>query len=159
LKSLLDISAPLEERQIMAKKKRTTKAKKKTTEHIERLHEPVPPGATRAAFDRPENPGGGPPGSGAGDRHAAGTPAGGTDVGGLAGTNIDDGDPDNADLEARMAGEVEDEPEDGPPYAGFSGGAVGGTPAELRSKGGSVHRGIDPGAAHRGDSTIGSKPG
>jgi hypothetical protein len=125
----------------------------------------VPPGATRAAFDRPLDPGGGPPGSGAGDPHAAGTPGGGTEIGGLGGTNIGDGAPDNADLEEAMAGPVpEDEGDEQgdlggtPPYSGFSGGAVGGTPAQGRSSGGNIHGGIDPGSTHRGDSTIGSDP-
>jgi RNA polymerase-binding transcription factor DksA len=36
------------------------------------------------------------------DVHAVGTPGGGTAVGGLAGTNIGDGDPYNADLEEAM---------------------------------------------------------
>jgi hypothetical protein len=43
-------------------------------------------------------------------------------------------------------------------YSGISGGAVGGTPAEGRSSGGSIHRGLAPGSVHRGDSTIGAKP-
>jgi hypothetical protein len=43
-------------------------------------------------------------------------------------------------------------------YSGFSGGAVGGTPAEGRSSGGNIHRGIAPGGDHRGDSTIGAEP-
>ncbi|MCI0458183.1 MAG: hypothetical protein L0Z62_14560, partial [Gemmataceae bacterium] len=37
----------------------------------------IPPGATREALDRPLDPGGGAPGSGAGPRHAAGDPGGG----------------------------------------------------------------------------------
>src|SRR5437667_358743 len=37
-------------------------------------NEPIPPGATKAAADRPRNPGGGAPGSGAGPRHAADDP-------------------------------------------------------------------------------------
>ncbi|HEV3081303.1 MAG TPA: hypothetical protein VGY66_16095 [Gemmataceae bacterium] len=48
--------------------------------------------------------------------------------------------------------------EEGPPYAGLSGGAVGGTPAQGRSSGGTTHRGISPGSTHRGDSTIGTDP-
>ena len=45
---------------------------------------PVPPGATRKAFDREDN-GGGTPGSPLGDRYAAGTPGGGTEEGGGTG--------------------------------------------------------------------------
>ena len=67
--------------------------------------EPVPPGATRRAFDREDN-GGGTPGSPLGDRHAQGTPAGGTAFGGLAGSNVDAGDPDNADLEGALGSGV-----------------------------------------------------
>jgi hypothetical protein len=44
------------------------------------------------------------------------------------------------------------------PYAGKSGGAVGGTPAEKRSRGGKVHWGISPGGVQRGNSTIGARP-
>src|SRR5438105_2296974 len=121
---------------------------------------PVPPGATRKAFER-EDCGGGPPGSPLGDRHAAGTPAGGTEIGGLGGTNIGEGSPDDVDLERPMGTGVEGEDdieEHGPPYAGPSGGAVGGTPAESRSSGGTIHRGLAPEGSHRGDSTIGSDP-
>src|SRR5438270_884409 len=84
----------------------------------------VPPGATRKAFDREDN-GGGPPGSPLGDRHAAGTPAGGTEYGGLGGSNVGDGTP----VEEEDLREEELLDQEGP-YAGFSGGAVGGTPAE-----------------------------
>src|SRR6266849_9816233 len=106
---------------------------------------PVPPGATRKAFER-ENCGGGPPGSPLGDRHAAGEPGGGTEIGGLGGTNIGEGSPDDVDLERPMGGGLPDEDieEEGPPYAGPSGGAVGGTPAQGRSSGGRVHRGLAP---------------
>jgi hypothetical protein len=80
-------------------------------------------------------------------------------VGGLAGTNIGDGSPENADLERAMApGEVPDEEDEGPPYAGPTGGAVGGTPAEGRASGGHQGHGLAPGGSHRGDSTIGSDP-
>src|SRR5919204_5493582 len=87
-------------------------------------NEEIPPGATRKAFDREDN-GGGPPGSPLGDRHAAGTPGGGTEIGGLGGTNIGEGSPQNADLEQPMGTGVaaEDIEEQGPPYAGPSGGA------------------------------------
>jgi hypothetical protein len=72
------------------------------------------------------------------DTHAAGTPGGGTATGGLAGTNVGHGDPDDAALEAALGSGIHDnsEVEGGPPFAGAAGGAVGGTPAEKRSKGG-----------------------
>jgi RNA polymerase-binding transcription factor DksA len=83
------------------------------------------------------------------DRHAAGTAGGGTAVGGLAGTNIGAGHPDNADLEEAMGTgqydtdiETDDDNPDG--YAGPSGGAVGGTPAGKRASGGRNQRGIAP---------------
>jgi hypothetical protein len=118
---------------------------------------PTPPGATRRAFEHDLRPGEPPDDSG--DPTAQGTPGGGTEVGGLAGTNIGDGSPENADLESTFAGpDRYDLEEDGPPYAGHSGGAVGGTPAEGRSSGGHVHGGLAPGAGSRGDSTIGSDP-
>lgn len=78
-----------------------------------------------------------------GDTHAAGTPGGGTAVGGLAGTNVGGGNPSNANLEQAMgsgnfdaaapANDEEDEPE---AFAGPAGGAVGGTPANKRARGG-----------------------
>jgi hypothetical protein len=43
-----------------------------------------------------------------GDSYAAGTPGGGAAAGGLAGTNIGDGDPDNADLEDTMGSGIDD---------------------------------------------------
>jgi hypothetical protein len=82
-------------------------------------------------------------GRGADDVHAAGTPGGGSAVGGLAGTTVGTGSPAGANLEAAMgsgtfdatdpADEGEDEPE---AFAGPSGGAVGGTPANKRARGG-----------------------
>ena len=97
------------------------------------------------------------------DPFAAGTPGGGTEVGGLAGTNIGDGAPGNADLEDVMGGsdfdaDIQEDAESGGPYGGLSGGAVGGTPAEKRASGGNVHGGIAPGGTHRGDSTVGADP-
>lgn len=119
---------------------------------------PTPPGATRYASDHDLRPG--EPPDDTGDPVAQGTPGGGTEVGGLAGTNVGDGDPENADLESTFEGpDRYDVEEDGPPYAGHSGGAVGGAPAEKRSKGGHVHGGLAPGDGHRGDSTVGSDPG
>ena len=41
--------------------------------------ESIPPGATRQALDRPTDPGGGPPGSGAGPRHMSGDPGDGNE--------------------------------------------------------------------------------
>jgi RNA polymerase-binding transcription factor DksA len=90
----------------------------------------------------------------AGDIHAAGTPGGGTAVGGLGGTNLGRGEPTHADLEEAMGSgnfdveiasedndeedELQTEEPDG--FAGRSGGAVGGTPANKRSRGGKAHR-------------------
>lgn len=76
------------------------------------------------------------------DRHAAGTAGGGTDVGGLAGTNVNRGDPDDADLESATTssrpGSVGQSTGKKKPatraYAGRSGGAVGGTPAGKRAR-------------------------
>jgi hypothetical protein len=120
--------------------------------------ETIPPGATRKAFERDRRQRPAKPLRG--DEDAAGTPAGGTEVGGLAGSNVGDGSPENADLEEAMGSGVDEYDDDvsPPPYAGVSGGAVGGTPAERRSKGGRVRRGIAPGGVHRGDSTIGTDP-
>jgi len=111
--------------------------------------EVIPPGATRKAAYEPLNPSGGAPGSGAGPRHAA-----------------DDRGSPNESYEATDTNEPlaeketeELEPlEQGPPYAGPRGGAVGGSPAERRSSGGQTHRGLKPGGVHRGDSTIGTNP-
>jgi hypothetical protein len=118
----------------------------------------VPEGATQQASDRTSRPGG-PDASPLDDRYGAGTPGGGTEVGGLAGSNYGDGTPDTEELNEAAAGggmELEADDEDG--YSGFSGGAVGGTPAGRRSSGGRVHGGIAPGGVHRGDSTVGSDP-
>lgn len=86
-----------------------------------------------------------------GDSHAAGTPGGGTAVGGLAGTNVGAGEPEDADLESAMGSGTFDaaiEGEQAPAqrktaeegesggYSGHSGGAVGGTPANKRARGG-----------------------
>ena len=136
--------------------------RRKSNPSVPRKDEPIPPGATQKASDRDERPGG-PAHTPMGDRHAAGTPLGGSEFGGLGGTNIGDGAPENADLEGVMGSGVEEEElnearDEGPPYSGSSGGAVGGTPAEGRSSGGRVHGGIKPGGVHRGDSTIGTDP-
>ena len=104
-------------------------------------------------------------GEGAADIHAAGTPGGGSAYGGLGGTNIGDGDPDNANLEGAMGSGVreneeppfEEDEEETEAFGGISGGAVGGTPANKRSRGGHGAR-FAPDEDHRGDSTIGSEP-
>ena len=100
-----------------------------------------------------------------GDVHAAGTPGGGSAYGGLAGTNIGNGDPDNANLEDAMGSGVRENNE--PPleveeevteaFGGISGGAVGGSPANKRSRGGHRAR-FAPDEDRRGDSSIGSEP-
>jgi hypothetical protein len=139
-------------------KKRPSRPKKKRplnpepTPALPSWQEDVPAGATVKAFQREPN-GGRIKGSPLGDRHAAGTPAGGDELGGLAGSNVGDGAPvvdeDPRDL---------DECDNLPPFAGPSGGAVGGTPAEGRAAGGHVYRHeITPGhSPGRGDSTIGA---
>jgi RNA polymerase-binding transcription factor DksA len=84
-------------------------------------------------------------GSERGDVHAAGTPGGGTARGGLAGTNVGGGAPKGAKLEDAMARgdadtEADPDEEDAPEaFAGRSGGAVGGTPANKRAKGGKTN--------------------
>jgi RNA polymerase-binding transcription factor DksA len=85
-----------------------------------------------------------PPRAAAPDVHAAGTPGGGSAVGGLAGTNIGGGAPTAADLaDAMGSGTFDADLADGDPqaYAGPSGGAVGGTPANKRAVGGKRRRG------------------
>lgn len=84
------------------------------------------------------------------DVHAAGTPGGGTAVGGLAGTNVGEGEPAAANLEeAAGSGNFDvaveaDEPGEADGYAGAGGGAVGGTPAGKRARGGRTRRGVKP---------------
>lgn len=120
--------------------------------------EPPPPGATRAASDHDLRPGETPDRAPM-DPDAAGSPGGGTEVGGLGGTNIGDGAPENADLEEALGTDLHPDDEQGqPPYSGHAGGAVGGTPAEGRASGGHMNHGLDPGGTHRGDTTIGAKP-
>jgi RNA polymerase-binding transcription factor DksA len=93
------------------------------------------------------------------DRHAAGTAGGGTAVGGLAGTNVGHGDPDNADLEQAMGSgqfdaDIEENRDDEEGFAGQAGGAVGGTPAGKRASGGRTGGGINP-RPGKGDSATG----
>jgi RNA polymerase-binding transcription factor DksA len=99
------------------------------------------------------------PDSGNSDRHATGTAGGGTAVGGLAGTNVGRGDPDEAALEEAMGSsefDVEIEGDDAPTeaYSGPAGGAVGGTPANKRARGGKTGGGLSP-RPGRGDSPTG----
>ena len=80
-------------------------------------------------------------GSEPGDTHAAGTPGGGSAIGGLAGTNIGSGAPDEATLGRALGSgrgdDLPEEDEDAPEaFSGRSGGAVGGTPANKRARGG-----------------------
>jgi hypothetical protein len=108
--------------------------------------------------ERPPNAEPLPPGSAGGGVHATGSPGGGTAIGGMAGTNIGDSSVEEAELEeAHGSGnfDVELAAEDQPPYSGISGGAVGGTPAEKRSEGGTTRRGIAPRETGH-DSTVGS---
>jgi hypothetical protein len=120
---------------------------------------PVPPGATKAASDHDLRPGEPPDRTPAGEE-AVGTSGGGTEVGGLAGTNIDDGDPVLTNLDRAMGSDArgEDSEEGGPPYAGRSGGAVGGSPAQVRASGGHQRPGIRPGGKPPADRAIGEKP-
>ncbi len=120
---------------------------------------PIPPGATKAASDHDLRPGE-PPDRTPSGAEAVGTPGGGTEVGGLAGTNIDDGDPVLTNLDRAMGSDArgEDSEEGGPPYAGSAGGAVGGTPAQARASGGHQRHGIAPGGVPPADTTIGQKP-
>jgi len=115
--------------------------------------EEIPPGATRHASDWPGNMGNDDDDMSPGPRHAAADP--GNDA-------VESyGPADSNQPLADEPGTVENEGAndgDNPPYSGISGGAVGGTPAQKRSKGGRTHRGIAPGSNHRGDSTVGSDP-
>jgi len=101
-----------------------------------------PPGAPGGPLDAPRTS----------DRYAAGTPGGGAAVGGLAGTNVGTGDPDEADLEEAMGSsefdaaiaeeQIEEQRATGETAAGFAGhagGAVGGTPANKRAVGGKTN--------------------
>lgn len=94
----------------------------------------------------------------------SGTAGGGLSEGGLEGTNYGDGSPDDVNLEDAFGVGLHDDlgnrPEDegGPPYAGPSGGAVGGSPAEKRAEGGSTGGGLAPGTADPGDRLLGPSP-
>lgn len=83
------------------------------------------------------------------DIHAVGTAGGGTAIGGLAGTNVGEGDPDDGDLEEAMGSgnydqAREDDHEDTTSYSGPSGGAVGGAVADRRATGGKSGGGLAP---------------
>lgn len=113
-------------------------AKPRKRKKVEEVQE-IPPGATQQASDRTERPGG--------VRH---TP--------LKDRYATGEDPDVGLVGPLEEEEFEDEQE-GPPYAGHSGGAVGGTPAEGRAVGGEIHGGIAPQRGTRNiDSTIGARP-
>lgn len=130
-------------------------------EHREAKFEAEAMSARHRPDERPPNDAPMPPGSGAGDRHAAGATGGGSAVGGLAGTNTGDGSPENADIDAAAgSGDFDHRLDEQDPefYSGRSGGAVGGTPAGKRVRGGRMGRGLTPGGIHRGDSTIGGEP-
>jgi hypothetical protein len=119
----------------------------------------IPPGATKAVSDHDLRPGEPPDRTPSGEE-AAGMPGGGTEVGGLAGTNIDDGDPVFTNLDRAMGSDArgEDSEEGDPPYAGHAGGAVGGSPAQRRASGGHQRHGIRPGGKAPADRTIGERP-
>jgi hypothetical protein len=121
-----------------------------------KLTDPIPPGATREAMDQPLSPGGGPPGSGAGDRHMAGDTGPELAAGPNEPTDDDFGHPWDQDNQ-----EGDQEEQDFPDaYSGHAGGAVGGTPAGGRARGGNLPpgEGLKPGGVHRGDSTVGADP-
>lgn len=73
-----------------------------------------------------------------GDSHAAGTAGGGTSVGGLAGGNEGNGDPNVSELDESAGSSFfdaeDDRADDRTPRSGPSGGAVGGTPAGKRAR-------------------------
>jgi hypothetical protein len=100
------------------------------------------------------------------EQYAVGTPGGGTASGGLAGTNLGDGSPDEVDLNPAMdtgrldhSGDKVDEgaEESGGAESSAKGGAVGGTPAGKRGRG-RGRRGVASGSDSGADSTIGRDP-
>lgn len=108
---------------------------------------PPKPGQRRAGLRSDERDPDEPPaapGSATGGVHAAGMAAGGMAGGGLAGANTADGSIEEPGLEDALGSALSDDDGDteegGPPYAGPTGGAVGGAPAEKRAKGGHAHR-------------------
>ena len=99
----------------------------------------IPPGATKQAAERDENPRGRP-------RH----------------TPLDDREATGDNPDTGLPGPFEEDDfadEEGPPYAGHAGGAVGGTPAEGRASGGETGGGIAPQQGTRDvDTTVGENP-
>lgn len=114
-------------------------------------NEEIPPGATARAADRPIHKGGGPPGSGAGPRHAADDPGTPDEEYGAVDSNDPLADGTLVDQDAP----IEEEPE---AYGGPAGGAVGGTPAGKRATGGRRDHGLRPGTSRHTDSTVGADP-
>ncbi|HLW68082.1 MAG TPA: hypothetical protein VKS79_22380 [Gemmataceae bacterium] len=97
----------------------------------ESLATDVPPGATKKAWERPTEPGDGKPGSGGGPWHAAAD-------------ELSDDEAESREETGDTLGSPPPEEqgplEKGPPFSGISGGAVGGTPADKRAKGGRARR-------------------
>jgi hypothetical protein len=121
---------------------------------------PRPPRAGLRYDERDPDEPAGPTGSAGGDRHGAGQAMGGLSVGGLGGSNYGEGTTNADEADKAFGSGIQDnvgKESDGPPFAGPSGGAVGGSPAEKRAKGGHTRRGIAPGMAER-ESTIGGNP-
>jgi hypothetical protein len=92
-------------------------------------NEEIPPGATSRAADRPIHRGGGPPGSGAGPRHAADDPGSPDEEYDAVDSNDPAADGTLIDQDAPLEEEEQ-------AYSGPAGGAVGGTPANKRATGG-----------------------
>lgn len=78
-----------------------------TESRVERQQAPPRRAGLRRDERDPEAPPG-PPGSGAGDIYAAGTPGGGLAAGGLAGSNLGDDSPDDVDLNDAFGSGLED---------------------------------------------------
>jgi len=109
--------------------KQPSKPRRKSTKTAPQAE--IPPGATRKALDRPVERPGGPPGSGGGPRHAA------DDIGSEIETY---GRTEMTRTAASPSIDEDDALEKGPPYAGSAGGAVGGSPAQLRSAEGTARQ-------------------
>lgn len=85
-------------------------------------------------------------------------PAGRRDDPAMRDGNSSRGNPNEEDPEEiNTDNDIGDDLIGGPPYAGETGGAVGGTPAEGRSRGGYGDHGISGGET-RGDTTLGREP-
>lgn len=102
--------------------------------------QPSPPRAGLRPDERDPDEPPGASGSATGGIHAAGSGAGGMAGGGLGGTNAADGSNEDPDIEDSLGSSLADrggeDDENGPPYSGQAGGAVGGTPAGKRATGG-----------------------